>query len=223
MIALTRLADRDRRALRLGAIVVVPAVLLSFLAGPLLEGRNEGRARLAAERALLARELALADGVPAYAATLDELRRDSRGPLSRLLPGDGPILAGAELSGTIDRAAEGGRLSIEALDLLPPARHSDRLWSVGLSFRATGDLEGVLAFLRAVEGAPTLIRADALVLEPVLLPSPVVGGAALEAMHVQATLTGFAAAAAPGAVAVERGVAAGPSSGAAAAHPGTGP
>src|SRR5690606_21878341 len=63
-----RLSARDRRALELGAAVVMPVLVWMFAGVPDVRALGEARARLEAERDLLARELELVASAPAHLA-----------------------------------------------------------------------------------------------------------------------------------------------------------
>lgn len=187
-----RLAARDRRALRLAALVVVPALLVVRGVLPGVRMLSDTRDAVAGQRALLARELGLLRAADRYPRALRDADSAIADELARLFDGPDALSASAALgsyvaeraaaSGLLLQASEGGEGA--TLDGAPALR---------LDIRATGDLEAILLFLRAMETGPRLVRVETVAIERSTrfgAPSDSAG-----TLTLSAALYGFAAAA----------------------------
>jgi hypothetical protein len=172
-LGLDRLSARDRRAVRLGLMVLVPAVLWVAIVRPYRTSLAELHDRIAAERALLAREEALvADREalpPALAAAEDETMRTEL----RLVRAQNAPLAEAELTTFLQDVAGLSRVLLQELRGVEPepaaaSSESNGLVPIRLAVRGESDLEGVMTFLHRVETSPLLLRVVELSIEPVL-------------------------------------------------------
>lgn len=187
MNALTRLSPRDRRALALGVMVLVPVLLFRGAVQPYLRARAALAERLAAQRELLERELS----VFAAAQRLPERRARVAGLLAadapRMLPGGDPLAASAELVGYVGDAARRSHVLVSELQsrgsVAAPAPETDGLARLQVEVRGRTDFEGVLRFLQALERGPRLVRVDAVVIDG--------GGAG--PLTLRAAVSGYAA------------------------------
>lgn len=170
VLLLRSLAERDRRAVLLGLLVVLPALLWVAAVKPYRAALADLRDRTAAERALFAREEALlahAERLPGGLTRSEErAQRASR----RLIDAANVPLAEAELTGFLEELAQLSRVLLQdmrAVDLrrgeLPAAA---ALRPIRLSVRGESDFEGVLTFLQRLENSPLLLRVAELSLEP---------------------------------------------------------
>jgi hypothetical protein len=163
------LSTRDRRALSIGLIALVPAVLIFGVINPYRATLEETRDRIASERALLERELGLletGDEMPqALAAAAERADRTAE----RLIAAPNRVLAEAELTALIESLAGSSRVLLQELRGV-----SDTTWSgpsgiipVRLAVRGESDLQGVAGFLRQIEASPTLVRIVEISVAPV--------------------------------------------------------
>ena len=157
------LGTRDRRALVLGAGLLVPALLGNFVVRPYSRARTALRDRIAEQRGLLGRELALlradghhADDLPVIIATLDKQR-------VRLLPAHDPLGATAALVGLVGEKARSQGILLESIESRAPERLSAGLIGVRIEVSARADFEGVVRWLHALETDSRLLRVDWLV------------------------------------------------------------
>lgn len=189
------LSTRDRRALRLGMLLLAPALVWGLLVRPYIGALSETRARLDDERALLARERRLVND----ASTFPERRRRASTALgatwTRVVRGADTISIAASLTGYVSTEAEGAGLLVEQVE----SRGADSLQSARLArgglvastveLRARGDLERVLHFLAAMESGETYVRVDRLR----LVKTPAPGDATdQETLTLTATVSGIA-------------------------------
>ena len=157
-----RLSRRDRRAVGLGALVLVPALLWTFALSPYLERLAERRDRLAAERrALLAeRELLASEdryprAVEAGLGRLRELR-------PRLLDGRSEGMAAAGLAQLLEDWARASRVHLVRVEPGTVRGLESRLQAVPVALQGESDLQGLLEFLAALSGSEKILRVGSL-------------------------------------------------------------
>lgn len=165
---LGRLGPRDRRALALGAAVLVPVLLWTGVVRPYARLLDETRSRVAVERSLLARErglLAVADQLPGLLAeSTARLAEES----AALLGAANAVAAEGALMDHVQRTATRSRVLVqdargveigaeEAIGPIAPVR---------LGVRVESDLAGLAAFLNRLESGPGLVRIVETQLEP---------------------------------------------------------
>lgn len=148
---------RDRRALVLGLVVVAPVALYRLAVAPWMSHADDARTALSAERALLARELAVVDGARTLPGALDSLRAELERARTSLLDGGTPLAVSGALSREIARVAREAGVLIQEVSGRDPAPSGTVLRTSSLDVRTIGDLEGVLRFLHALENASTLL------------------------------------------------------------------
>lgn len=170
VLTLRNLAPRDRRAITLGAAVLLPALLWVGAIRPYRAALEDVRERTAAERALLERELALlqADATPALMSDLHA--RAERASL-RLVSAANVPLAEAEVTVFLQELAQLSRVLLQELRGVEPRRGggaeaSTTLRPIRLAVRGESDMEGVMTFLQRIESSPLLLRVTELSIEP---------------------------------------------------------
>ena len=191
-LGLPALGERDRRALRIGARIALPALAVALVVRPWVETALGAGAALRRERALLEREASLLAEAPRDRQLLAASRRALEAAAPRLFEGAEPVTSSAELARYVAAQATGSGLTIDQTEtvlddaadsLAVPA--SERPLRVAV--RAHGDVLAVVAFLRAVETGPRLVRVERLGLARGAEGTPADG-----ALAVTATLAGLA-------------------------------
>ena len=150
------LGARDRRALRLGGLVLVPALLLALVVLPWARALAGARDDLATQRALLARELgAVRDGSRDVSGAI-EARLALTLAAARLFDGADAVAASAELASYVsDQAIENG-LEVEESETRAAAPDD----TPAMDMRARGDVLAIVDFLRALEDGPKLAHVE---------------------------------------------------------------
>lgn len=170
--AFARLSYRDRRAIAVGLLIVVPAALWLFAVKPYRAALAGVRERIAAERALLEREEALLAAAPALPARLDEAALAAERAETGLVRAANAPLAEAELTEYLENMAGLSRVLLQEIrgDAPDPRAEPEPLdlQRIRLSVQGESDLEGVMTFLHRVENSPLLLRTVALSIEPVM-------------------------------------------------------
>lgn len=157
-----RLSARDRRALVLGAAVVVPALVWMFAGAPYVRALGEARARLDAERDLLARELELVASAPAHLADAERATQGLLNAAPRLFAAanDGP--PAAMLADYVRLHAREARVHIASVAPVEAEQRGARLHESALVVTGESDLEGLLTLLARLEAGRKLVRVDGL-------------------------------------------------------------
>ena len=170
------LSSRDRRALMVGAVVLVPALLWVAVVRPYRNLLADYSDRLATEQALLERERGLMREVPTLPDRLAEARSQLTRWNARFVQSANPALAEAEVTSLMESIARESRVllqEVDALTLPPDVVAPKGLLPFRLSVRGESDFEGVLRFLHGVEQDALLLRIVGLSMEPVPV---VIGG-----------------------------------------------
>ena len=166
------LAPRDARALRIGAWIVLPALLVAFVLRPVATVLFAERAAVERERALLERERQLLADAPRDAAMLRAARAALDQSAPRLFTGADVVTASAELARYAGARATDAGLALDRLEsqVFLPGEDSASTKPAGtetvrVSLRAEGDVVAIVSFLRALEEGRRLVRVERLDIE----------------------------------------------------------
>jgi hypothetical protein len=188
-MSLSTMSARDRRALRLGLIILAPALFYIWGVRPFRASLTTTRTEIAAKRELLSRELAAVSA----ARRNPELQRaaDSamRATAPRLFEGRDDVMATAELVSHLGVVAQEHQVLLEAASTRPTTIRDGGVRALQVEIRAESDLHGVLAFLRALEGSEKLLRVERLDISRSL---GTIEDEGVEALSISATIIGFA-------------------------------
>lgn len=154
------LSDRDRRALRWGALLLAPALLWALAVSPWLDAVQDRRDRLEARRTLHRAELDLLASADAYPAAVRTGARRLARAAPRLLEGPGEGVAAAALTQLVEDRVRAARVHLTGTTPRPPTRVDADLLALPLEVTGESDLRGILAFLEGLErGGGKLLRA----------------------------------------------------------------
>jgi Tfp pilus assembly protein PilX len=157
--------SRDRRAVWMGVLVVVPALLGVWGVRPYLDQRRALAQQIASERDLLAREQALIAARPATDIRATDVSARLGQTRDRLFPGQDDLAATAALATYVSDLAHRHAVLVEQGETRPASPAGGGLVAVEVSIRAAGDLEGVLGLLNALENGTRLTRVTRLGIE----------------------------------------------------------
>lgn len=189
------LSSRDRRALGLGLIMLVPALLYVWGAKPYTAALADARSRLAANRDALARDLALVELAPksdVFRIALDSVLRQTE---TRLFDADDDGIAAAELGAYVAELARTNDVWIQAVTARDATVSSRGVRTLAVDIRAESDFQGFVAFLSALEHGDRLTKVSQLSLVPATDTS-----VSSHALQLRATIEGYAPGEAPSAV-----------------------
>jgi hypothetical protein len=180
--------QRDRRAVILGAIVLLPGFLFIWGVRPYMNALSEARDQLATERATLAREraaVATARQNPQLQHIADSAMRTMR---PRLFEGKDDVMASAELASYVGDVARRARVWLQDAGTRPAQPATAGLRTLRVEIRAESDIQGTLMFLQGLERGDKLVRVDRLDISRAARADPKDG----ETLSIAATISGFA-------------------------------
>lgn len=199
-----RLSLRERRTIRLAALVVVPAFAWLLLVRPIVTSFTELENRIAQERDLYRREAGLLRERPHR----EEAFRHSAALLleqsPRLFDGRDTVTAAAALVSYVTGHAATHRVFVQSSESGGSMIGEDGVLRIRVEVRAVSDVAGLLAWLSALELGQKLLRVNRLT----VLPAAEIGssqpGAGSELLGLTLVVEGFALHE-PGSVAVVAG------------------
>jgi len=168
-LLLDGLSARDRRAIVLGLAILLAGGLYVLGWKPYRAALTDTRSRVAAERELLVRELALLEHGPELSQEILAVEEDANVYEDRLVAAASGVLAEAELTTFLESAALRNRVLLEEIrggELGRGEEPPPGLSVVRLHLRGESDLEGILGFLGEIERDRLLVRVRGLALEP---------------------------------------------------------
>jgi hypothetical protein len=148
------------------------------------------RDRLREQRGLLARELGLIAATERRSVDLDATSDAVAEAGNRLFPDRDPLGATAALVNLVGEAARRQGVLLESIESGAPEAVGGRLLAVRVDVRERGDLEGLLRWLKVLEGSRRLLRVEQLAIarERGAAPSD---SADLEVLTLTATVRGY--------------------------------
>jgi hypothetical protein len=179
---------RDRRAVILGAGVLVPALLFIWGVRPYLAALDDARQELSAQRDALSREQAAV----ASARDNPHLRQVADSAMQAMKPklfeGRDDVMASALLASYVGEVAQRSRVWLQDANTRPAVLSKDGVRALQVEIRGQSDLRGTLRFLQALERGPKLVRIDRLD----VIRAPGSADDPMETLTITATISGFA-------------------------------
>lgn len=157
MIALDR---RDRRALWLGALILVPVIAWRGIVTPIQSALDRGAARVEASAGLLAREQALLRDGPRLPAALAAARARLADEAPRLFRAADTVNATMTLGAWVRGAARGAGLADTRIAAAPVLPGVDELLHVQVDVRGQGTMAAVAAWLQSMESGERLLAIE---------------------------------------------------------------
>jgi hypothetical protein len=179
----------DRRAVAIGALVLLPFVLFIWVVRPYRVALSDARDQLETERATLAREraaVAMSVAHPQLQHVADSVMRSMR---PRLFEGKDDVMASAELAAYLGDVAERSRVWLQDANTRPSVTAPDGVRNLRVEIRAESDILGMLMFIQSLERGDKLVRIDRLDVSR----SPRGDDKDMETLAIVATVSGFAA------------------------------
>ncbi len=157
--------QRDRRAVLVGVLLVVPALVVRFGAVPYVQTLRAMEERVAAQRELLQRELALVANTKRFPILAARAQSVLAVEAPRLFAGSDLYTASGGLSSYVGEQAGRSHLLIQRSEGRVPSQLEDGLDVLDVDLQAVGDLRNVLGFLSALETGPKFVRVEGIRLE----------------------------------------------------------
>jgi hypothetical protein len=159
------LSARDRRAVVMGAMLLVPAVAWSQGVMPYLRALREAQGELRRERALLERELQVLAGSGRYPAEFGAGADRLLAEVPRLVGGGDDGAASAALAGYVRGVAQAARVQLSRVEPASSGDAGGGVTSLPLEVSGEGDIEGVTTLLHLLETGPKLVHVTGMTLE----------------------------------------------------------
>lgn len=182
------MSPRDRRAIVLGGLVLLPGFLLIWGVRPYRAALSDARDQLASERATLAREraaVATAQRNPQLQHIADSAMRTMT---PRLFEGKDDVMASSELAAYVGDVARKSRVWLQDASTRAATPAANGVRTLRVEIRAESDLRGALRFLQTLESGEKLVRVDRLDISRSARVDPAEG----ETLSIAATISGFA-------------------------------
>ncbi len=184
------MSPSDRRAVVIGAIVLLPGLLFMWGFRPYEAALTSARDQLATERLALSREraaIANAQRNPALRHVADSAMTAVR---PRLFEGKDDVMASAELASYLGDVARDTRVWLEDAATRPATPATNGVRTLRVEIRAESDLLGTLLFLQRLERGDKLVRVERLDISR----TPRSDEKDEETLSIAATVAGFAVA-----------------------------
>jgi hypothetical protein len=184
------MSAKDRRAIIIGAVILLPALFFIWGVRPYRAALTEARDELETARIALSREKA-AVGVT---GANPQAQRSADSALMmtapRLFEGRDDAIASAQLGGVARRS----RVLMQDANTRPSTTSPEGVRTLRVEVRAETDVQGVATFLHNLEAGNKLVRVDRLEISRVAGLEDKNG---FETLSIAATISGFAFAATP--------------------------
>ena len=182
---------KDRRAIILGAVLVLPALLFIYGVRPYRAALAETRDELATARITLSREKAAVSQTGAATAPGAQRFADSALVFvtPRLFEGRDDAIASAQLAAYLGSVARRSRVLMQDANTRPSTTSAEGIRTLRVEVRAESDIQGVATFLHNLESGQKLVRVDRLEISRVPGLEDKNG---FETLSIAATISGFA-------------------------------
>jgi type II secretory pathway component PulM len=162
---LRSLTVRDRRALTLGVVAFVPMLVWLLIVAPYTRHLGETRDRLDRSTELLRREVRIVGSARQYAAARTEAQRRLEASRPRLIYATSDASARATLVGFVDERARASNIEVAAVDATSDSTQVGALRRVSVRVSGTGDMEGILTLIGALESGSPFVAVTQLAIE----------------------------------------------------------
>jgi Type II secretion system (T2SS), protein M subtype b len=191
----TTMSLRDRRAVLLGAAVLLPALAFIWGVRPYMNALDDARSELTAQRDALAREQAAVTSAKENPRLRQLADSAMQAMQPKLFSGRDDVMASALLASYVGDLAAKARVWLQDANTRPAVLGKDGVRALQVDIRGQSDLRGTMRFLQALQRGSKLIRVDKLDV------SHAAGSSddPMETLTITATISGFALADASGA------------------------
>ncbi len=188
-MSLTRMSAKDRRAIILGAAIVLPFVIYIWGVRPYRTALEATRDELETARVALSREKA---AVSATSASPGSQRMADSALIivtPRLFEGRDDAIASAQMAAYLGSIARRSRVLMQDANTRPSITSAEGIRTLRVEVRAESDIQGVATFLQNLEAGQKLVRVDRLEISRVPGLEERNG---FETLSIAATISGFA-------------------------------
>ncbi|HYK89574.1 MAG TPA: type II secretion system protein GspM [Acidobacteriota bacterium] len=156
-----KITGREKKVIITGGAIVA-AALIYFFADALLPSRAALSADVAAKKRTLVAQRELLGQEESYKTRIEQYRKRLEHDRTRLLPGDNPNVAGAELQRVLKDLADRAGVDITRKDFQREQRLQDNLMKVPVHIETQCNADQLIQFLAAVENYEKFLTVDEL-------------------------------------------------------------
>jgi type II secretory pathway component PulM len=177
-----KVSAREKKSIIVGAVVIAAVAIFYVLTsqlpspGSLSETVELKRKMLLQRRETLNRE-------ETYRTRIEQYMKHLQEDMTRLLPGDNPNVAGAELQKILKDFADANGVEITQMNVLPEKNVQDRISRVSVRIETNCVLDQLMPFLTNIENYGKFLTIDEFMItgfmiqkKPVIRPSLTVSG-----------------------------------------------
>ena len=183
------MSPKDRRAIILGAVIVLPALIFIWGVRPYRAALTETRDELETARLALSREKAAVTTT----STAPGAQRLADSALiivtPRLFEGRDDAIASAQMAAYLGSVARRSRVLMQDANTRPSTTSPEGIRTLRVEVRAESDIQGITTFLHNLESGQKLVRVDRLEISRVPGLEDKNG---FETLSIAATVSGFA-------------------------------
>jgi hypothetical protein len=189
MSKLSSMSASDRRALTLGALVVVPSLFFVFAVKPYRAALADVNQQLSVESDAFARERA-AVAAARKNPLMQHIADSAMQAMSpRLFAGRDDVMASAQVASYLGEIARGTHVWLQDASTRPATALDGGVRALHVEIRGESDLRGILAFVRSLETGDKFLRVQRLDIssQPGRADQP-----GSETLALSASITGYA-------------------------------
>ena len=154
-----KVSTREKRIIAIGAVVVV-AVLIYYALASLLPNRDSLSKTVELKKKMLLRHRDTLSREETYKARLEQYTIHFEQVMTRLLPGDNPNVAGAELQKVLKDFADRSGVEISSMYVSPEKNVQERITRVSVRIETSCTLDQLVQFLAAIENYEKFLTLD---------------------------------------------------------------
>ena len=185
----TTMSPKDRRAIILGSLIVLPALIYIWGVRPYRATLGETRDELETARVALSREKAAVMTNTANPGGQRMADSALRIVGSRLFEGRDDAIASAQMAAYLGGIARRSRVLMQDANTRPSITSPEGIRTLRVEVRAESDIQGVATFLHNLEAGQKLVRVDRLEISRIPGLEEKNG---FETLSIAATISGFA-------------------------------
>lgn len=183
------MSAKDRRAIVLGALLVLPALFFIYGVRPYRAALASTRDELDIARLALSREKAAVATTQASPVALRSADSALMMVAPRLFEGRDDAIASAQLASYLGNVARRSRVLMQDANTRPSSALPEGIRALRVEVHAESDIQGITTFLHNLEAGDKLVRVDRLEMSRVPGLEEKNG---FETLSITATITGFA-------------------------------
>lgn len=160
-----RITAREKRVIAAGAVAVLAVMV--YYAMTLLPDREELRRTVELKKKMLLKQRETLSGEEIYKARLEQYSKQLEQDMTKLLPGDNPNVAAAELQKMLKDFADRSSVEITGRNVLAPKKPENGIQKVSVRIDTNCNPEQLVQFLTAVENCEKFLTIDELTINSI--------------------------------------------------------